>query len=115
MADFFEREEKNIEKGCLIDIVLLILGCIFPILLIGIIPYLIYNGYKKYKYSNEMLNMMNKADQALEEELKHMSSEQIEERRIQMIMILQSPFSTQAEKDAASYTIKYIERHYLKY
>lgn len=115
MADFFEREGKIIERGCLIDIVLLILGCIFPILFIGIIPYFIYTGFKEFKYYNEMLNMMNKADKALEEELKHMSPKQIEERRIQMIMILQSPFSTQAEKDAASYTIKYIERHYPKY
>ena len=40
MADFFEREGKIIERGCLIDIVLLILGCIFPILFIMITKYI---------------------------------------------------------------------------
>ena len=55
--------------------------------------------------------MQKKADRKLESEFRKMTPEQIEERRIQMIMILQSPYSTQAEKDAAAYTINYIEKH----
>lgn len=115
MADFFTRERQRADRGCLIDILLVILGCIFPVLFIGIIPYLVYSGFKDAKYYGGMLDMQKKADRKLESELRKMTPEQIEAKRIEMLMILQSPYSTQAEKDAAAYTIHYIEKRFYQY
>lgn len=105
---FFQRELSASAFGCVFDIVFFLLSCCFPVLFIFYIPYCFYSGYKWIK-KNRMYNRMN---DFLESKLSGMTKSEIEAKRIEQIMILQSPFSTQAEKDVAEYTIKYIEKYY---
>lgn len=113
--DIFQREQRVSDIGCLVNTGLIILGICVPFLLIFIIPYLIYEWFQDSKRNREIDQIKQSADKVLDEQLRGLTADQIEARRIEYVMMLQSPFSTQAEKDAAAYAIKYIEKHYPKY
>lgn len=63
--------------GCIIDLALIVLACVYPWTLIFLLPYWAYRfimRLKEYRY-------LKKMDDFLEKELKSMSLEKIEEKR----------------------------------
>ena len=93
--------------GCIVDLVLIVLVCVFPWTLVFVVPYWIYQfimRFREYRY-------LKKGDNFLEKELKSMRPKEIEEKRVAYLTILNSPFSSPTEKAAARYVIGYIEKH----
>ncbi len=89
----------------LMIIIILIIGSIFPWLLLVLIPYLIYLAIKREKRLKEV-------NQLLESEFKGKTPHEIESMRITLINTLNNPYATKVEKDNARYAIKYIEEHF---
>lgn len=93
--------------GRLGDLVLLAIGIAFPLAFVVIIPLWCYEGvvsFRELYYKRQM-------DGFLRNELRAMTPQQIEEKRIAYITILQSPYSTHYEKAVARYVIHYIEEY----
>lgn len=94
--------------GCLVDLGLFGLAWIFPPFWFVIIPLWCYEGIvclREYYYKYKM-NVF------LRNELSRMTRQEIEEKRIAYLIILQSPYATQSERATAEYVVRYIERHY---
>ena len=97
-------------SGCIIDIVLVGLALTFPPIWIVIFPLWCYDAFiavKEYYYKCQI-------DDFLKNELKKMTPQQIEEKRIAYTIILHSPYSTRQEKATAEYAIRFIEKYCYK-
>lgn len=117
--------EDNLRKyaflesgGCVIDIILFVVCCFFPVLFIFYIPYSIYSSYKFFKQHSSIgkeLRMLEKNKAIMEERLKNMSTEEVKALRNKYVEILNSPQSSDAEKDAAEFMLNNFERLYKGY
>lgn len=105
-----EEDVEQIKKllaGCIIVVIFIVVGFIFPWGLFFLIPYALHL-YAKH------LNERNQIKQFLDSELQGMTQKQIRQKRIELLTILQNPFASKTEKDCAKYAIKHIEKNYLK-
>lgn len=103
-----EDELELIRKafgGCLIVVILIIVGFVFPWALIFLIPYCLF---QVIKHSNEK----EQINQLIRSELQGKNLKEIEQKRIELLSILQNPYATKAERDCAKYAIRYIEENY---
>lgn len=117
--------EDNLRKyaffesgGCVVDIILFVICCFFPVLFIFYIPYSIYSSYKFFKRHSSIgkeLRMLEKNKTIMEERLANMSTEEIKALRSKYVEILSSPQSSDAEKDAAEFMLNNFERLYKGY
>lgn len=92
--------EDNLRKyaflesgGCVIDIILFVVCCFFPVLFIFYIPYSIYSSYKFFKRHSSIgkeLRMLEKNKAIMEERLKNMSTEEVKALRNKYVEILNS-------------------------
>jgi hypothetical protein len=103
-------EDKNEYMGCLVVFLLLITSFFFWPLFFVSIPfgfYFLYSHNEKEKSHKEL-------NAEIEHRLLGLTPQQIEELRRNYIIISQSPFSSDIEKQTAKYIVMYIEDKYWK-
>lgn len=97
------------QKSCLVEIVFFIASCIFPPLFIVFIPYMIYSAWQIRKNESNQ----KEVDELLKQTFSSMTPTQIEQKRIELINILNDPYTPEASKQNAKYAIRYIEKHFM--
>lgn len=103
-----EENSKEIQRllgGCAFVAIFVVVGCVFPWGLIILIPYTLYL-YGKHSDEKEKINNF------LKSEFQGMTPNQIEQKRMELLDIIQNPYSTKTDKENAKYAIKYIEDNF---